>query len=236
VPKRYEVSVDWVRSLLAAGFEVGVHGLYHDGRDLESPEMLRSRLPGMREAAARWDAIGFRSPATHRGWELMPMLGFDYDTSYPDTDPFEPQGGGCCTWLPFFNGGMVELPLTMPQDHGLFVILRHQDEHCWTEKAEFLRSRGGMALIDTHPDYLVDTKIFSAYTSLLERFSNDETVWKALPREVSGWWRRRAESTLERVGREWRVTGSAAEEARIEFVAADTDWQKTLRDGQLRLA
>ncbi len=108
----------------------------------------------MRGAAERWQAVGFRSPATQRQWELMPLLGFDYDSSYPDTDPFEPQGGGCCAWLPFFNQGMVELPLTMQQDHTLFVILRHGDETAWVEKAEFLRGRGGLALIDTHPDYL----------------------------------------------------------------------------------
>ena len=37
VPRRdYEVSADRIQSLAADGFEVGVHGLHHDGRDLES--------------------------------------------------------------------------------------------------------------------------------------------------------------------------------------------------------
>ena len=106
-------------------FEVGVHGLYHDGRDLESLETLRERLPEMRAYAEHWGSVGFRSPATHRCWEWMPTLGFDYDSSYPDTDPFEPQGGGCCSLLPFFNEGLVELPITLPQDHTLFVILQN---------------------------------------------------------------------------------------------------------------
>jgi hypothetical protein len=219
VPRRYGVDPDHLRALVAAGFEVGVHGLYHDGRDLESPAMLRERLPGMRQAAARWGAVGFRSPATHRDWALMPLLGFDYDSSYPDTDPFEPQGGGCCTWLPFFNRDTVELPLTMPQDHTLFVILRHADETAWVQKAEFLRSRGGMALLDTHPDYLIDEQIFGAYRRFLERFESDEDAWRALPRDVSGWWRRRAQSRLERRAGRWIVTGPAAEEARVEFTS-----------------
>ena len=51
----------------------------------------------MRAYAERWEAVGFRSPATHRDWELMPLLGVDYDSSSPDTDPFEPKSGGCCT-------------------------------------------------------------------------------------------------------------------------------------------
>jgi hypothetical protein len=224
VPRRYDVPDERVRALQADGFEVGVHGLYHDGRDLESPARLRERLPGMRAAAERWGAVGFRSPATHRDWGLMPQLGFDYDSSSPDTDPFEPQGGGCCEWLPFFNGPMVELPLTMPQDHTLFVILRHRDEHAWVEKAQALRARGGMAMIDTHPDYLLDQRILTAYRRLLERFAADDTAWKALPAEVSAWWRRRAASRVERVGGEWTVTGPAAEEARVEFVEG-TPWR-----------
>lgn len=218
VPRRdYELSRDRAEALESDGFEVGVHGLYHDGRDLESRAVLQERLPGMREAAARWNAAGFRSPATHRNWELMPLLGFDYDSSYPDTDPFEPMGGGCCSWLPFFNDGLVELPLTMSQDHTLFVILRQPDERAWVNKAEFLRSRGGMALMDTHPDYLIDEAAFGAYRRLLERFSGDADAWKALPSEVSDWWRRRAASKLERDGAAWQVVGPAAEEAWIDL-------------------
>ncbi len=231
VPRRdYQVSLDVIRGLVSDGFEVGVHGLYHDGRDLESVTMLRQRLPAMRDAAARWGAVGFRSPATHRGWELMPMLGFDYDSSYPDTDPFEPQAGGCCSWLPFFIDGTVELPLTISQDHTMFVILRHPDEQAWVEKAEFLRSRGGMALLVTHPDYLTDDVILQAYGRFLARFADDGSAWKALPREVSDWWRRRAASSLERTGSEWRVVGPAALDARIEFGQTGMEWLAALGD------
>jgi len=223
VPRRYQVEDDRIRELTADGFEVGVHGLYHDGRDLESLARVRERLPAMREAAERWNAVGFRSPATQRQWDLMPMLGFDYDCSYPDSDPFEPQGGGCCTWLPFFNREMVELPLTMQQDHTLFTILRQSDETAWIDKAESLRARGGMALIDTHPDYLIEDTVKRAYRCLLERYASDETAWKALPRDVSAWWRRRANSQVERSGDRWIVTGPAAEEAHVEL-AGGAPW------------
>ena len=87
MPERYAVDDELVRRLGEAGCEVGVHGLRHDGRDLESLRTLRRRLPEMRRWAERWGAVGFRSPATHRVWDWMPMLGFDYDSSYPDTDP-----------------------------------------------------------------------------------------------------------------------------------------------------
>jgi hypothetical protein len=219
VPRRYRVDERVLGELTGEGCEVGVHGLYHDGRDVASPAVLRERLPAIRAYAERWGADGFRSPATRRVWELMDQLGFDHDSSYPDTDPFEPDGGGCCTWLPFFNGKLVELPITLPQDHTLFTILRHDDERAWLEKAEFLRSRGGMALIITHPDYTLEPKVASAYERFLAAYAGDETVWHALPREVSGWWRRRAASRIERVDGEWQVVGAAAGEATVELVS-----------------
>jgi peptidoglycan/xylan/chitin deacetylase (PgdA/CDA1 family) len=215
VPHRYEVADELVRELEDNGFEVGVHGLKHDGRDLESLQTLERRLPEIRRYAERWRATGFRSPATHRRWEWMPLLGFDYDSSYPDTDPYEPQAGGCCSWLPFFNGELVELPITLPQDYTLFTILRVEDERPWLEKATYLRDRGGMALMITHPDYMLEQRHLDVYARLLDELGADETLWRALPREVSAWWRRRAESAVVRNGSGWVVEGPAAGEAAV---------------------
>ena len=215
VPGRYEVEDAVVRELQTAGFEVGLHGLYHDGRDLESRAMLTERLPAMRAWAERWGSVGFRSPATQRSWELMGLLGFDYDSSYPDSDPYEPQPGGSCSWLPYFIGDLVELPITLPQDHTLFVILQHRDPSVWINKARQLRERGGLALLLTHPDYMVDERRLSAYASFLREFRHGAAPWRALPREVSDWWRRRALSGLEREGEGWKVTGPASTGALI---------------------
>ncbi len=218
VPRRYHVKQETVRDLKAMGCEVGVHGLYHDGRDLSSLAGLRERLPAMHAAARAWGAVGFRSPASHRQWEWMPELGFDYDSSYPDTDPFEPMRGGCCSWWPFFNRDLVELPLSMPHDHTLFRILDHRDESMWMHKAEVLRRRGGMALLVTHPDYLVDAYALHAYRRLLERYADDGAAWKPLPAELAAWWRQRAGSHIVGDGGGWAVEGPAGERARILFV------------------
>jgi hypothetical protein len=217
VPRGYEVSDALIEDLSADGFEVGVHGLYHDGRDLASQALLEQRLPEICAYRDRWGATGFRSPATLRGWELMPLLPFNYDSSYPDSDPFEPQGGGCCTWLPFFNEHLVELPITLVQDHTLFVILGEPDERLWLEKARYLRKRGGMALLITHPDYMTDPARLSSYERFLSAFADDEKLWRALPREISDWWRRRADSVIVRDGGGWRVEGPAADAAEIAF-------------------
>jgi len=217
VPERYEVPDGLVAGLQADGCEIGVHGLKHDGRDLASERTLRHRLPRMRDWAERWGAVGFRAPATQRRWEWMPRLGFDYDSSYPDCDPYEPIAGGCCTWLPFFNEDLVELPITVPQDHTVFVILRAGQE-LWSGKVALLRREGGMALTITHPDYLLDDALLAAYRGFVEEFSQDRCVWNALPREVSAWWRRRRATALEHTAGEWRAVGPAAAEAAIEFV------------------
>lgn len=175
----------------------------------------------MRRYAERWGAVGFRSPATHRVWEWMPLLGFEYDSSSPDTDPYEPIPGGCCTWLPFFNRELVELPITVVQDHTLFVILQQTDASAWQEKCDFLRAREGMAVILTHPDYAGDgSPLAQAYRDLLDRYRSDPSAWHALPRDVADWWRRRAASSIE-----WRngnavVVGPAAGEATIRFADA----------------
>jgi hypothetical protein len=150
----------------------------------------------------------------------MPLLDFDYDSSYPDTDPFQAQSGGCCTWLPFFNDGLVELPITLPQDHTLFVILRHRDEREWVEKTAFLRKRGGLALLITHPDYLYPEPLLRAYVRYLHAYAGDDDCWHALPREITDWWRRRSISSLQRDNGRWRIVGPAVADGSVAFAAS----------------
>ncbi len=224
VPERYRVDDALVEHLNSVGCEVGVHGLRHDGRDFESLQTLERRLTEMRRWARRWGAVGFRSPATHRVWEWMPKLGFDYDTSYPDTDPYEPMPGGCCSWLPFFNEEMVELPMTLQHDHTVFVILRG-DESVWFKKAEILRQRGGMALALTHPDYMLEPDRLRAYARFLGAFRDDPAVWTPLPREAAGWWRRRAGTSLRLIDGRWQASGPAEDEVAIAFAEPAADWR-----------
>jgi hypothetical protein len=215
VPERdYVVELHVVEDLWDDGFEVGVHGLRHDGRDL-TPRAFESRIQRMREHAERWRATGFRAPGSQRSWSLIGRLGFDYDSSYSDVARYEPQPGGSCSWLPFFVGDVVELPMTLPMDHTVFDLLGHRDAGIWHEKSEVLRSRGGMALLLTHPDYLTSRDRLEAYVEFLRWVAADATAWCALPREVSGWWRDRTSSRIEWDGSEWVVAGLSAPRARV---------------------
>jgi peptidoglycan/xylan/chitin deacetylase (PgdA/CDA1 family) len=214
----YRVERELLDELRSGGFEIGVHGLLHDGRDVASLGMVRRRLPAMRAYARRWGASGFRSPGTLRSAKLMPLLEFDYDSSYSDTAPFEPQAGGCCSWLPYKLGDLVELPITLTQDHTVFELLRKRDEHHWLAKASFLREQHGMALMLTHPDYVGNPDLVRAYERFLAEFAGDETAWKALPRDVSAWWRKRGDSHLEDVDGEWTIVGPAQDDGHVEFI------------------
>jgi hypothetical protein len=216
----YVVETDMLERLRGNGFEIGVHGLFHDGRDVSSRTFPR-RLPAVRAYAEKWRAVGFRSPATIRSARLIPLLGFDYDSSYSDTAPFEPQSGGSCSWLPYMIGDTVELPITLVQDFTLFDLLEHRDETVWVEKAKLLRERGGMALVLTHPDYVGNQHLVDSYQRLLQTFADDPSAWKALPRDVSAWWRRRGASALEESDGEWRIVGPASDEARVCFAGGD---------------
>ena len=220
VPGRdYTVEQSMLDELRADGCEIGLHGLRHDGLDL-ARATFPSRVGAMRSFAREWGVSGFRSPSTYRDRQLLQQLELLHDSSWSDVARYEPQPGGCCSWLPFFIGeGFVELPITLPQDYTMFELRQERTERPWVEKAEFLRDQEGMALILTHPDYLKGPERLGAYERFLAHAKQEQAVWHALPHEVAQWWVKRAASRLERNGDGWEVVGPAAGEARIRLSA-----------------
>ncbi|PKQ14977.1 MAG: hypothetical protein CVT67_11620 [Actinobacteria bacterium HGW-Actinobacteria-7] len=195
VPLDYEVTGSQLHILQDAGFEIGVHGYTHDGMIFSSWKTFLRRVVTVNECARQWGASGFRSPATFRNQDWFHMLGFEYDSSVADTDPFEPQPGGCGSLFPFFVDGLVELPITLPQDHTLFALLRQQDASTWLVKLERIRRSNGMACVLTHPDpasgYIGDPENERRYRELLDVLA-DSDAWIPLPRDLARWWRARA--------------------------------------------
>jgi hypothetical protein len=181
--------------LRASGCEVGLHGIRHDGKLFSSRASFDAELPKIHHYLQAWGAEGFRSPATHRNADWMPELGCRYDSSFPDTDPFEPQAGGCCSIFPFFIGPMVELPITLVQDHTLLDVLGQASTALWIDKAHWLIERHGLINIIIHPDYMLTPDRLGLYDRFLaylrQRIDRDDG-WHALPREVAQWWRLRA--------------------------------------------
>lgn len=192
VAEDYSIDPGLFPALREAGCEIGLHALHHDGRLFADRASFEAQLPRIHEVMREWEAVGFRSPATHRRSAWMPGLGCLYDSSFPDTDPFEPQPGGCCSIWPFFLGDLVELPITMVQDHTLFEILRETSIRRWVEKSEWLAGNHGLINVLVHPDYLLSDRRLDLYEQLLSHLTGLSGGWHALPRDVAGWWRTRA--------------------------------------------
>lgn len=219
----YSIEAGLFDHVRAAGCEVGLHGIKHDCRLFKSRSYFEAELPAIHRYLADWNAIGFRSPATHRNADWMPELGALYDSSFPDTDPFEPQAGGCCSILPYFLDGLVELPITLVQDHTLWEILRQDTIEIWTQKSDWVAANGGLINLITHPDYLDTPVRLRMYEEFLEYLAGLQAGWYALPREVAAWWHTRAGLRCVETGDEARIEGAGAERASLAWVQASGD-------------
>jgi hypothetical protein len=181
VPKRYEVSSELRNYLVSNAFEVGMHGLYHDGKLYKSRKIFLQRAKQINYFLNEWQSVGFRSPSMGRNLDWIRDLNIEYDASTFDTDPFEPQPEGVATIFPFLvpgvpnpqpefgysepgtrnpkpetvlRNGYIELPYTLPQDFTLFVLMKEKGIDIWKRKLDWIVKCGGMALLITHPDYM----------------------------------------------------------------------------------
>jgi peptidoglycan/xylan/chitin deacetylase (PgdA/CDA1 family) len=196
----YPIPEGVFESLEAAGCEVGLHGIAHDGLLFKDRATFEANLPKIHNYLREWGASGFRAPATHRRTDWMPELGCLYDTSFPDSDPFEPQPGGCCSIFPFLIEDLVELPITLLQDHTLFEILREQCVRLWIEKSDWIIENHGLVNLLVHPDYLLTQARLDLYDEFLGYLARQAGGWHALPREVAQFWKERASLDPETAG------------------------------------
>lgn len=205
VPERYQVSPELRRELTRSGFEIGVHGLKHDGKLFLSKEKFDQQADRINRYLREWDSVGFVSPSMHRNLDWMHALNIEYDVSTFDTDPFEPQPDGIGTIFPFAvregsgHGEYIELPYTLPQDFSLFVLMEEKNIDIWKKKLDWIVEKGGMALLISHPDYMnaergrcgIEEYPMAFYKEFLEYLKDRYAgqYWNALPKEVAHFWR-----------------------------------------------
>jgi peptidoglycan/xylan/chitin deacetylase (PgdA/CDA1 family) len=190
----YRLDQDLIEELEERGFEVGVHGVHHDGKGFWSRDEFLRRSEYVNRQLPRLHAVGYRAPLTHRHPVWMQALDIEYDLSFFDTDPFEPMAGGTMSLWPFSLGRFIELPYTLVQDHTLTAVLGETTPRIWLDKVDFIRRYSGLALVITHPDYLREPQTWRIYADFLRSMRNAADFWHALPRDVARWWRRRAET------------------------------------------
>ncbi len=197
VPERYPIDYRLIEDLRRQGFEIGVHGLRHDGKSFNSYTEFMRQAKCINTHLKELDAVGFRSPLTMRNPEWMQALEIEYDLSFFDTDPYEPMPGGTMSIWPFILGRFVELPYTLMQDYTLTVVLGATTPEIWLQKVDFIERYHGMVLLGTHPDYLSKRVTRKVYADFLQAMRRREGYWHALPRDVARWWRARAASATD---------------------------------------
>jgi hypothetical protein len=192
-----------LRELLTRqGFEVGVHDLKHDGKLYNSRRNFRFHAQRINQYLSEWNAVGFRSGFMHHNLDWLHELNIEYDASTFDTDPFEPQPDGVGTIFPFLvkhkkgSRDYLELPYTLPQDSTLFLLLREGTIDIWTRKLDWIAQRGGMALLNTHPDYMAfegrsrrNEYPARFYGELLQylKTAYQDSYWLALPSQLAAY-------------------------------------------------
>ncbi len=201
VPERYTVLPELRDLLTKNGFEVGVHGLKHDGKLYQSKEEFLKRAVRINEYLDAWKAIGFRSPAMHHNLDWLHHLNIKYDLSTFDTDPFEPQSDGVGTIFPFrvadpkSDSSYLEFPYTLAQDFTMFVLMQEKSIDIWKKKTDWIAEKGGMVLVNVHPDYMnfesdkpgLEEFPAARYLELLEYIETryKGRYWNVLPGELA---------------------------------------------------
>lgn len=205
VPEGYKCDPEIRKTLLSNGFGIGVHGLTHNGQVFQSRKKFEKAIPKINKYLAEWSTTMFCSPSMLGNLDWISQLNIECDCSTFDTDPFEPQANDLETIFPLIilnssqTRSYVELPYTLPQDHCLFMILQKKDINIWKKKLDWIAEKGGMALLNTHPDYMQfpgqkqrsETYPSEFYKEFLTYIKNRyaDQYWNALPVEVARFWK-----------------------------------------------
>ena len=90
--------------------------------------------------------------------------------------------------------GYVEMPYTLAQDFTLFVLMKNKNIDIWKKKLAWIVKHGGMALLNTHPDYMcfdgkprLEEYPADYYKDFLIHIKESyaEEYWSVLPHELA---------------------------------------------------
>jgi glycosyltransferase involved in cell wall biosynthesis len=220
--KRYSVHPPFLDGIAKRGFEVCVHDFNHDGNLYKERTEFRRRAKLINGYARQFGASGFRSGVLYRNLRWYGDYEFSYDMSVPNVAHLDPQGGGCCTVMPYFVGDILEIPVTATQDYSLFHIFNQYSIDLWKQQIETIVAGHGLASFIIHPDYVVQAKPQRIYRELLtyvREQCRQRNIWDTLPGEINTWWRQRRAMQLVEKGESWGITGDGKERARVAYAS-----------------
>lgn len=193
VGDRFAVDHGLLDRLRQAGHEIGLHGARHDQRLAFLPPVeIERRLDRCRGLCERHGLLGFRSPALLTSPALTRALHgrFLYDSSVPhsDLDAVSAPRRGCASLHPFFQGELLQIPLTLPLDDRLLLLGLDPDEvhRAWLAMMRWIRLVGGLCVLTNHaePHLGGSARMVRPYRQFLEALV-EEGFQTALPREVA---------------------------------------------------
>jgi len=250
---RYPLSPQLLISLAETG-EVGGHDTKHDGRLLfanfkdktDRVRRCRERL----ELLSRKEVRGFRAPLLQHGRELVEALGkagYHYDSSIPSWEQLSPTSlkpHGVGTVFPFLISGIVEIPVSLPQDHQLIRVSglgAAEAVDYLLEVSRWIKKIGGACIILVHPDYEFGQDDGpEEYHRLIESFHSDPACDIMTLGELAKWWSYRQESHIDATGMISRGSGESKErpgELDIQFVTGyDLEGFKVEHPGDAAMA
>lgn len=226
-----------IAELAELGTEIGIHGYVHtDYRHLSQSEQYTHT----RQATAVFEGIripyqGFRNP--YLGWteeslRVFTVLGFTYESneavihdvvgldrlssvlraSYEKSLALF-QAIPCTAYAlrPHFEGTLLRIPTSIPDDEMLFDRLRITDPKevggIWSRVMQRVYDLGGLYTLNLHPERAIPCK--QALETLLSYASSRQLpVWITSLKAIAGWWKERSQFRLsiepQAPGR-WRV-------------------------------
>jgi peptidoglycan/xylan/chitin deacetylase (PgdA/CDA1 family) len=195
--KHYRLDLEKIRELANHG-EVGAHDTKHDGKLNRLPKQkIVERLKEAKqtlEEAAHCSIMGFRAPLLQHNCDIIQALhesGYAYDTSIPTWEPKHPftmRPHGIGTIYPLTLNGIIEIPVTMPQDHQMIHSLGISPRgtvEAWAKLMKETEAIGGLCVLLTHPDYeLANPENLGTYEDLLNIITSNSGAYVALPKNL----------------------------------------------------
>jgi peptidoglycan/xylan/chitin deacetylase (PgdA/CDA1 family) len=196
--KHYSLDSGTIKDLANHG-EVGVHGAQHSGNLVSLPnEKLFQLLYEAKQSLEKVSGSsvkGFRSPLLQHNSKILEQLkkaDYFYDTSVPTWEPKHPQTMspfGIGTVFPLVLNDLVEIPVSIVQDHQLLYVLGLTAKETLAEWFSFttvIKKIGGCSVLLSHPEYgLFDSENISMYEDFLSYISSDSDVWITTPAKLA---------------------------------------------------
>ncbi len=217
---RYTVEPEFLQQFRDRQFDICVHDLNHDGYLYREYSEFKRRAKLINNYCKEFGAKGFRSGVLYRNLRWYGEFDFAYDMSVPNVGHLDPQGGGCCTVMPYYVGDILEVPVTLTQDYSLFHILHQYSIDLWKQQIRTIADGHGLISAIIHPDYVIEPEQQQLFRSLLDfvrQQCSARDIWATVPSAINLWWRQRSAMNLVQGPEVWQISGEGSDKARVAY-------------------